>query len=126
MANRIFSDVQALIKKPVIIAGAFRPNGTSAVDNTLNKGIGFSVARTNAGIFTITLEDSYPGLISADASVQLNAVADLKAQWGAIDVVTAKTLVLNILAVATATDIASHANNWVHFTLMLKNSTVTP
>lgn len=126
MANRTFDTPRTLGKERIHITGSFRPNGSSAIDNTLNTGAGFTVARTNAGIYTITLTDSYVALVSATATPQLSAVADIKMQWGAIDVVTARTLVLNALAVATATEIASNASNRVHFHLVLRNTTVLP
>ena len=96
IANRNFDIVQSLAKGVKIIAGSFAPNGTSAVAATSNKGIGFSVARTNTGIFTITLEDSYVDLLAANCSVALSSPDDKHVQFGAIDVVTAKTVVLNV------------------------------
>lgn len=125
MANRNYDNVQILGKGRKIIAGSFLPNGGSAIaaDSAWN---GFSVARTGAGQFTITLTDSYLALVSAVATIQMNSATDLVPQWGAIDVVTAKTLVLNTNAVATPTDIASNANNRVFFELVLRNSNVTP
>lgn len=125
MADRNFDDVQILGKGRKLIAGSFLPNGAGAiaVDPLWN---GFTVARTGVGQYTITLADSYAALVSAKPSLQMNAATDLKLQWGAIDVVTAKTLVLNALAVATPTEIASNANNRIFFELTLRNTTVTP
>lgn len=126
MANRNFDFVQTLGKGRVVISGSFRPNGSSAIDNTLNTGSGFTVAYTTTGVYTITLSDSYVALVSAQATIAMNAATDLVPQWGAIDVVTAKTLVLRANAAATPTDIASNADNRIHFTLVLRNTTVTP
>ena len=53
------------------------------------------------------------------------AATDLIPQWGAIDVSTAKTLVLRVQAAATPTDIASNAANVVSFSLILQNTNVT-
>lgn len=122
MANKTTFEMQARNPRTITIAGSFRPNGTSAIDNTLNTGKGFSVARTNQGVFTITLDEVYPGLISALATIQMASATDLVPQWGAIDVSSAKTLVLNTNAVATPTDIADNASNRVHFTLLLRNT----
>ncbi len=125
MANRSFDDVQALGKGRVIVHGSFLPNGSSAiaVDPLWN---GFTVAWTSTGLFTITLTDRYVALVSAHADFQMNAATDVKPQWGAIDVVTAGTLQLRSIAVAAVTDIAANANNRVFFTLILRNTTVTP
>ena len=43
MAEKIFFDVQALNPHVKIIAGTFKPNGTSAIDNSVNKGAGWTV-----------------------------------------------------------------------------------
>lgn len=125
MADRNFDFLQILGKGRKVISGSFLPNGASAITAD-PLWAGFSVARTGVGQYTITLTDSYLAIVSYRADLQLNAVADLKLQWGAIDVVTAKTLVLTALAVATPTEIASNANNRISFTLILRNSTVTP
>ena len=61
----------------------------------------------------------------AAEAVAMNAVADLKIQMGAVDVASAKTIALSALAVATPTEIASHANNWIHFELVLRNTGLT-
>lgn len=124
MAGRNFDDVQILGKKRVKIAGSFRPNGTGAVDNTLNTGIGFSVVRDSAGVFTITLEDSFTALDSGQLTLAISAATDLTLQFGAVDVVTARTLVLRSLVAAVATDIASNAANRIHFELTLKNTNI--
>jgi hypothetical protein len=128
MASRNFSQLDCLGEERVVIAGSFRPNGASAVNNALNTGLGFSVAWTATGLFTITLADAYAELVSATASIQMAAATDVKPQWRAINVTTATggTLQLASLAIATDTDIASNAGNRVHFVLVLKNTTVKP
>ena len=93
--------------------------------NASNTGAGFTVARGGTGSFTVTLADSYPGLLSAQCSVGLNAAADTKVQFGAIDVTTAKTVVITVITTASAADIASNANNRIHFVLFLRNTSLT-
>ena len=110
MADKIFYDVQALNPHVKIIAGSFCPNGSSAVDNDSNTGAGFTVARSGTGSFTVTLDATYPGLLSAQCSIALNAVADSKVQFG---------------ATASAADIAANANNRIHFCLFLRNTSLT-
>lgn len=125
MANRNFATIQALDRGVKIIEGSFRPNGASAVDASQNQGIGWSVARTSQGLFTVTLQDKYVSLISASADLQLAVAADRKCQLGSIDVTSAKTVEIRVIDSAAAVqDVASDANNRVHFCLMLKNSTV--
>ena len=125
MANRIFHDVQALNPGIKIVAGRFKPNGSSAIDNTANLGNGFTVARTTTGTYTITLDDVYPGYISAQCSLQHNGAGDKKLHFGAIDVSSAKTIVIYNIEGTSAADLAAHANNHVHFVLFLRNTSLT-
>jgi hypothetical protein len=131
MAGRIFYGTQALQPELKIIAGTFKPNAGSAIDNDANVGTGFTVARTGTGQYTVTLDDGYPGLISAQATAALNAAAATFMQiTSAPDVTTAKTIVFTALttsstAAPVATDIAAHANNHVHFVLFLRNTSLT-
>ena len=131
MANKTFYDVQAVNPGVKIIAGTFKPNGSSAIDNTANAGAGFTVERTGTGQYTVTLDDGYPGLISAQATAALNSAAATFMQiTGAHDVTTAKTVVFTALttsstAAPVAADIAAHAHNHVHFVLVLRNTSLT-
>ena len=125
MAEKIFFDVQALNPHVKVICGSFCPNGSSAVDNDSNTGTGFTVARGGTGSFTVTLDAKYPGLLSGQCSIALNAVADSKVQFGAIDVASGKTVVINVVTTASAADIAANANNRIHFCLFLRNTSLT-
>ena len=127
MAARAFTDIQTLSKGVKVLAGAFRPNAAGVIDNTLNKGLGWSVARTGVGAYTVTLQDGYVGILAIVPSVQLNALLKGCVQLtGAIDVTTAKTFVIQYqeetAGALAAAEIASNANNWVHFVALLRNS----
>lgn len=126
MANRNFDFIQGLGKGIKVISGSFAPNGSSAVAATSVKGKGFSVARTNQGVFTITLQDAYVALLAGHCTLQLATAADQYVQLGAIDVVSAKTVVINVWDISDAAlaDIAANAGNRIHFTLVLSNSTL--
>ena len=125
MANRYMHPQQgALQSLLVLVVGRFRPNGTSAVDNTLNKGEGFTVARTAAGDFTITLTDTYTALISANVAVHAAADTDLTVTLGAETVATDGKVKLTVLTATTPTDMASDADSWISFQLFLKNTSV--
>lgn len=126
MANRNFDFVQALGKGIKVIAGSFAPNGGSAVDAASIKGKGFSVARTSAGLFTVTLQDAYVACLAAHADLQLAAADDKFVQVGAVDVVTAKTFEIRVwdISGAAVADVAAAAGNRIHFTLVLSNSTL--
>lgn len=103
------------------ISGSFAPAGTGAV--TAVKGRGFTVARSGAGVFTITLDRIYQDLISANACVQLATAADMAAQIGSYSKAN-RTLVIRTVVAATETDIAADANNRVHFDLVLVTSSI--
>lgn len=123
MANRDFKTIRALSRGLNIVNGSFAPQGSSAPASVL--GIGFSVVRTSQGLFTITLQDKYISLQSGDCQLQLATAADRRCQLGSVDVVSAKTVQVRVVDSAGAVqDVAADANNRVHFTLVLKNSTV--
>lgn len=126
MAEIMTDDVMTYGKKFVVISGSFRPNAGSAVDNTLNTGIGFTVARTSQGLFTITLSKRYFKCISATATLQLASAGDQYAQIGniAVAITATNTVEIRVWDVSDAgvADIASNANNKINFCLVLKNS----
>ena len=124
MASRVFRNVQALNPELKIVTGSFTTNGSSDPDSDNNTGKGWSVARTGTGELTVTLEDTYPALLSGNCSLGLNAAGDSQVQFGAIDVVTAKTIVIRTITAGSAANIAANANNRVHFTLCLRNTDI--
>lgn len=126
MANRNFDFLQALGKGVKVIAGSFAPNGGSAVAASSVKGKGFSVVRTSTGLFTITLQDAYTAMLSADVSLQLAAGDDKIVQLGSIDVVSAKTIQVRVwdISGAAVADIAANANNRINFCFVLSNSSL--
>jgi hypothetical protein len=125
MANRQFQQFQGTLDKGVVhVQGSFAPAGTGAPTDV--KGKGFSVARTSAGLFTITLQDAYQHLIAGTAQLQLATGADQFVQLGSVDVASAKTVQIRVwdISAAAVADVSADANNRVNFLLILKNSTV--
>lgn len=124
MASRLWKEVETLDHGVKVIAGSFAPAGTGAP--TTVRGSGFTVARTDVGIFTVTLTDAYVSCLSATATLQLATAADQYANVGDIDVASAKTVVIETWDVSDAAlaDITANANNRVNFVLVLKNSSV--
>jgi len=123
MASHLWSEVRALAKGLVYIEGSFAPDTANAP--TALKGVGFTVVHTSTGIFTVTLDSVYPSIINATATLQLATAADKVAIVGTIDA-AAKTVVIFTLAAGSLADIAANANNRVNFTIVCKNSSVTP
>lgn len=132
MANRSFKEPKSYVRNLQLVAGSFQVGGTGAPASL--RGLGFSAARTNTGLYTITLNDVYAtGMIqsvqcthqqSVDA-IASNAKQILKV--GAIDP-AAKTIVLrlqdesgNLINPPTA-----DANTRMNFVVLIKNSSVTP
>lgn len=109
----------------VDIDGYFEFNGTS--DPATVSGKGFSVAYTSTGTWTVTLDQAYLELTGASATVCMASAAnvDLTVQFGAIDVVTAKTIVIRTMTGTSATTGATAAGNGVRFKLSLRRSRVT-
>ena len=125
MAARNLAPVRALQRELIPIVGSFAPNGSSAVAASSRKGPGWSVARTSAGLFTITLTDKWNDFVSGSATAQLATAADINAQLG-VWTAASKTITIRLIAVATETDVAADANNRVHFTLWMRNTSVVP
>ena len=127
MAGRTFQPLLGALDPGVVTLGiSWAPNGSSAVDQTSIKGRGVaSVARTAQGVFTVTMQDVYPTVLAAVATAQLATAADIVAQVGTSTLTAnGKTIVVSLLAGATATDVAANANNRVNLLLILKNSSV--
>lgn len=108
--------------RAVVIAGSFAPNGAAAIAASSREGCGFTVARTSAGLYTVTLTDAFAALVSATASLQLTTAADVVAQIGAVNL-AAKTIQIRALAAAVETEVAAAAGNRVNFCFVLLAST---
>lgn len=116
---------RTLVREEVHFSGSFAPNGASAVSNASNKGLGWTVARTSAGLFTITFSDAFAALQSAVATTQLATAADMTAQIGVVSL-SAKTVQIRTLVGATETDIAAAAGNRINFHIVFRNSAAKP
>ena len=111
----------------MLLEGTFRPNGSSAVSATTREGTtGWSVARTSAGLFTVTLEDVWYIATSKWCSLQLAAGSDKILQFGEISL-SSKTVQLRVwdISDAAVADIADDANNKISFGLVLKRITTS-
>ena len=110
---------------------SFAPNGSSAVAASSIRGKGvFSVARTAAGLFTVTFTSDYAALVSGRITVQITGDAtDLCPQLGDFTAGTSSarpTLKCRLMTATTPTDLAADANNRVHLMLTFRKSSVTP
>ena len=122
MASRNFSRVQGLNKELKIIAGSFSIAASGGAATKLT-GLGYTVAKSTTGEYTITLADKYNALISGTATVQAATPVNLHAQIDSHDVTAATpTVVINLVAVATPTE--PSAVTVVNFTFILQNSSL--
>lgn len=130
MADRTFFDMQSYSRGLIHLVGAFAPNGASAVNNALNKGHGFTVARTGVGAFDITIEDSFVDFVAIMAQISAAAISNEYVRPGTIGVPASN--VIELLAwqddgdtTVSAVDIAADADTFIHFLAVLKNTSVT-
>lgn len=121
MANRIFTDVKALNKNAIVIAGSFEIAASGGAATRL-KGLGFTVAKSATGVYDITLNDAYSGSISINSTVQAAVAVDLRAHVLSETVATTKIVQIALLAGATATE--PSAVTVVNFTCVLSNTSL--
>lgn len=120
-ANKNFRDrVWNLENGLVMITGQIVIAADASVSSVVGKG--FSAAKTATGAYTITLQDSYVSLISAQASFLAATAVDLVPQFVSETVSSTKLVVIKTLAAAVATDPAAVCR--IMFSLKLKNSSV--
>jgi|GEM_PF-2259320 len=124
MADRLFTEMQALDKSVKVLSGACTVpiSGGEVTNNTI---LGAVVSRTGTGAFTITLADKYPELLGINIIVAKATAQDLVPQVVAVDVASAKTITFRLLTTITATDVTTESAV-LYFTIVLKNSTITP
>jgi hypothetical protein len=121
MANRLFQQFfYSLTKNLTGIHGVISINSSAAVTGSTIRGA--SVAKTGTGLYTITLDDSYPALESAQFTLLAATAVDLVPQIVSADVVSAKTIVVRLNTGATATDPSAACQ--IHVALRLRNSSV--
>jgi hypothetical protein len=124
MAEIPFNTLQAYGKKTAIIAGSFAPNGTAPVAASSRRGLGFTVARSDTGVFTVTLSKPFNKILSATASLQLASAAVGFCTIGATSP-SAGTIVINVHNETAYADVAADANNRINFFFVLKNASST-
>lgn len=131
MPGATFGDepVRHVGKRRVRISGRFFPNGSGAIDNTLNQGKkGWTVARTAQGVYTLTLERRWMKLVPLGLGLQLNSAAARIAQWGAftptVDGTGWQCVIRVVDGSGAAQDVAADANNSIGFELEAVQDTV--
>lgn len=116
MAARNTDFMQTLGRNKVTVCGSFKPNGSSAIDNSLNTGKGFTVAYTNTGRYTVTFSDKYGKIMSAHASL-IQATRSQTVEVESIDP-QAGTMVIHASAHGawSLADVTAATGTKIHFT----------
>lgn len=114
-------------RNTVNVRGSWAPNGSSAVSASNNLGMGWTVAYTSTGLFTITFDEGYQDLISATVTLQLASGDDKFVQLGTWTK-SARTLTVRVWDVsgAAVADVAANANNRIHFNCEFATGKVRP
>ena len=123
MANRTFNNVQALDREVKFIIGQVLLSAAAAVSSIVGKG--FSAAKTGTGLYTITLQDKYPSLLSAQFAVAEAGNSAVIAKLVSETVVTDGKVNIKTCPANTGTPADVAAAVSVHFILALKNLSST-
>jgi hypothetical protein len=131
MANLNAKTLQTPAIETVAIPLSWAPNGTSAPDSAAFKGYISTVARSDTGLFTVTLKSGFPDIVSVQLTPQFNTkggtgVTGQKWELGSISS-TAGTIDLRLMNDGTTTlsDLAANANNVLHMTVFARNTSYT-
>ncbi len=125
MASRNWIKPDALQRGLVIIAGSFAPNDSSAISADSRQGTGWSVARSNTGLYTVTFSDKYAALVSFGCWLQL-ATPAAQVLCAGVYTAASKTITITNFTSGSAADIAADANNRIHFAALFRNSEAVP
>ena len=114
--------VRAIGKGKVIVSGRFRPNGSSAIDNTKNVGKGWQVAYTSTGLYTITFDKNFDALQDFRPELWMGTPATAHETRVGVYTAASRTITISQFTSGSLADIASDANNWISFTAVFKNT----
>lgn len=102
-----------------VYVGSFRPNGSSALVASQNRGSGFSVTYTSTGLYTLVLRGlNGRQVVSAIANIRLAAFADTFMQVGTVTLSGGNaTITLRSVTAGVLADVASNAGNVISFAI---------
>lgn len=121
----------SVVPGTVRVAGAFRPNGSSALSNTAARNTLYgiaSISRITAGKFTVTLPFGGAGVRNIKLGFRLSALPANIANIFVLGAATVSTSAISFTIQYTennvAVDIADNAANWIDWELVVDNGTV--
>ncbi len=123
MSHRSFDKLMTHGPRRILVAGSWAPNGSSTIVASSVKGLGFSVAWTSTGLFTITFQDAYVDLESFTCTLQLATAADQVLQVGAWTPAS-RTITVRVWDISTqaVANIAADANNRINFSAVFRDT----
>lgn len=123
MASRSYNRVQALSKEIKFIYArvTIGASGAPTLVAADSEGVA-SIVRNSAGLYTVTLQDSYNKLMHASVEVRTPSAEEINANLVAESVASAKTVQFRCTAAGVAADPAS--GDSIYIQMSLKNSTV--
>ena len=119
MANSLMFKSLSTNREAITVSFRVNIGATGAVTSVAGTGVA-SVVRTSAGLYTITLNETYPSLLSANATLLAPVAVDLVPQFVSEAVASTKIIVLRTVAAAVLTDPANGASLLVN--LVLRNT----
>lgn len=124
MANILAGEepIKSAGRRRVRCSGRFFPNGGGAIDATLNQGKrGWTVVRTSAGLFTLTLPVRPRKVLLLGLGLQQAAAGTVRQiEWGTVTFNADNTTSIQIRCVdgaAAVQDLAANANTSISFDL---------
>jgi hypothetical protein len=125
MAERNFDFLETLGRKKRVVTGSFVPNGSSALDQTVVKGTGFTVLYTTTGVYTVTFTDKYGKVLYCAARLQ-QATRTQEVEVGSCDPSSAGTMVIHGFAKGgtSLADITAAGGTIVSFVAVMDDQVV--
>lgn len=121
MAHRIRNPLWTRKRNQSVIKGSWQANGASEV--SLIQGTGFAVTRSGTGEYTITFDNAFPEMVSANCTAQNGGAVSRTGQIGTFTP-SAKTLIVRIIDFAGS--VQDMVNNRVNFRAVMFNGTNGP
>lgn len=123
MSNKTHNPLYGCLDHSVVFLGGIASIAADAsVTSTGMTGV--TISKTGTGQYTFTFTEGYPRLLSVQATLEAATAVDLVPQIASVDLTTAKTVVVKLLAGATATNPSAVCK--IHLLVMCTNSTLNP
>ncbi len=109
----------------VLLGGYFELTSGTTAPSVIN-GVGWTAAHNSTGLYTLTLDQQYKAFCGGACSFcTTSTTTDLVAEFGDIDVITNKTIELQLKTGGTLTDPTPGTGIALSFLLFLRCSRVT-